>query len=297
MTSRIVSMMGLALLTAAAGCNQPTMDPNVVTIGSTKPVYFGLPKEFRALHAGLEKHLERPVRFVAQSNGESLGMQLEQGNYACALMSSLEYSQVADPSGLTLVASALNSAGKTSRKGFILARKGCEVKSIADCKGRRFAFGAHGDLLTDIAARAALEKGGVPVGELLAELLTPPPFGRDGRLYMGKDVAKTILQDPTVDVGVVDELAFQAMPDTGGNFIRGPSKDQFVKLGETEAVPEMVVVASASADRQTISDLREYLLEKVGDDSNVCSQLGVTGFVRPDRAAYDHLHSARKNKE
>lgn len=297
MTLRIVSTMGLAFLAVVAGCNKPSTDSDVVTIGSTKPVYFGLPKEFRALHAGLEKHLDRQVRFVAQSNGESLGMQLEQGNYACALMSAQEYSQVGDPSGLTLVASALNSAGRTSRKAFILARKDHEIKSIPDCKGRRFAFGTYGDLLTDTAAQAALEKGGVPVAELLVELLTPPPFGRDGRLYMGKDVAKTIMQDPTVNVGVVDELDFQAMPDSGGNFIKGPSKDQFVKLGETEAVPEMVVVAAASADRQTVASLREYLLEKVGDDPNVCSQLGVAGFAPPDRAAYDHLHGAQKDKE
>jgi len=183
----------------------------------------------------------------------------------------------------------VNAMGKTNRKALIVARASDKrFKRIGDCQDKRFAFGTYGDILTDYAARDALASNGCQLNKLLTELL-PPPFAMEGRLYVQNDAATKILLDRTVNAGVIDELVFQKLPQTGGNPITGPSKDQFRILGETAAVPEMVIVAGPSVDPAMAKRLQDYLLGEVGKDAMICKQLGVVGFAPADRAAYDRV--------
>jgi len=283
----------LSLVMVAAGCQQGAggaSDETVVQIGSTKADLFGMPAAFRALHPQLEERLGRPVRFRAQPNGPALAQQLEQGNISYAFLSAAEYASIEDPSKLTLLASGVNALGKTSRKAHLVVKTGSHVKTVADCRGKRFAFGTHGGLLTDIAAQRALEEAGVPVKDLLQELLMPP-LAFEGRLYLKENAAKTIANDLTVNAGIIDEIVYDQMPETGGNLITGPSKDQFEIVGHTVAVPEIVFVAGPAADVDLSSKLKDYLLNGVKNDERICRQLGVRGFATPDKSAYD---AARK---
>ncbi len=258
----------------------------VIQFGTTKADLFGVPAEYRALHMGLEKCFGEAVAFRAQPNGMAVGQQLEYGNIPYAILSATEYAAVENPSKLTLVASAVNSLGKTSRRAHIVVKAKSHLKTISDCAGKRFAFGTHGDLLTDIAAQKALEASGVPIKKLLPELL-PPPFALEGRLYVQDDVASKIVLDLTVNAGVIDELVFEKMPATGGNPITGPSRDEFEIVGETIEVPEMVVVAGPASDVDTTQKLKDYLLTAAKDDGALCKQLGIKGFAPADPQAYD----------
>ena len=291
--SLMVVAIFLLSMGASVGCapKDAAMDAKIVQIGSTKADLFGMPPEYRALHVRLEKCFDRRVIFTPQPDGPAIAKQLELGNLSYALMSAKEYGQIEDPGKLTLLATAVNKSGKTARKAFILTRTGSGAKAIPDCKGKRFAFGTYQDLLTDFAVQKALEDAGLPVKDLFPDLLTPPPLGLEGRLYLGDDAAKKMLPDLTVEAGVMDETVYDAMPASGGNLITGPSKDQFRVLGETMAVPELVVVAGPSADPALTEKLKDDLLNKVKDDPNVCQQLGVKGFAAPDQAGYD---AARK---
>lgn len=288
-----VAAVCLLMLGFTTGCSPSGEVPEegIVQIGSTKADLFGLPAEFRAMHAELETLLGRPVRFRAQPGGAALAQQLELGEIHYAILSAAEYAAVKDPSKLTPLASGVNALGQTTRKALLVVKAGSHVKGIADCKGRRFAFGKYGDLLTDVAAQRALEEAGVPVKDLLLELLTPPPIGLEGRLYLKDDAAKLIAADLTVNAGVIDEVVYAAMPETGGNLITGPSKDQFKIVGETIAVPEMVVVAGPAAEAQLTSKFEYYLLNRVKDSKLVCRQLGVTGFAAFKREPYDAVRA------
>ncbi|MFH1416799.1 MAG: PhnD/SsuA/transferrin family substrate-binding protein [Planctomycetota bacterium] len=289
------TVLGLcsALIVSAAGC-QPGVGTSsggrIVQIGSTKAIYIGLPAEFRALHPALEECFGGQVRFSAQPNGVALGQQLEQGGIAYAIMSAGEYAAVENPEKLTLLATGLNSLGKPASKALFVVKAKSHVKSIADCAGKRFAFGTHGDILTDLAAQRALEEAGVPVKKLLPELV-PPPLAFDGRLYLKNDVPKVIITDLTVNAGVLDEITYNGMPETGGNVITGPSRDQFEIVGETVEVPGIVFVAGPAADPTDVNKLKDFLINHAKDKQKVCEQLGVTGFAPPDKSAYDAVRS------
>lgn len=288
-----LALGSVAALVLFSGCQKPdaAKEASFVKIGTTKADLFGLPGEYRALHMRLEKRLERPVRFVAQPDGPAIAAQLEQGNLAYAFLSAAEYAAIENPERMTPLASGVNSLGRTSRKALIVARTNSSIQKIAECKGKRFAFGGYRDPLTDFAARRTIEEAGLPVKDLWPELIPPPPIAMEGRLYLRDDVAKTIANDPTVEVGVVDEVFYARLPEQGGNFITGPSRDQLRVIGETPLVPEVLVVAGPSADPQLTALLKDELLNAVKDDETACRQLGLVGFAAPDRAAYDVMRS------
>ncbi len=288
--SFILPIVSLALI-LGTGCQSSGAKPGqIVQIGTTKADLFGVPAEYRALQMGMEKTFGKPVSFNSQPNGAAIGKQLEMGNVPFAILSAAEYAAVEDPSKLTLLATGINSLGKTSRQAHIVVRANSHVKTISDCAGKRFAFGAYKDPVTDFAARNALEQAGVPLKKLLPEIL-PPPLSFEGRLYVSP--AKSWF-DLTVNAGVVDEIDFNKMPEKGGNPITGPSRDQFTIVGETAAIPEIVIVAGPSADPQQTEKLKEFLLNDAKNDQPLCNQLNVQGFAPADRAAYDAAKSVFK---
>lgn len=285
MSRRILAWIKITpVMLLAVGCQAtPGKTGRVVQIGTTKADLFGVPAEYRALHVDLEKQFNSPVSFSAQPNGTAIGQQLDMGNVPFAVLSAEEYAAVEDSSKLTLLASGVNSLGKTSRQAHIVVRANSHVKTISDCAGKRFAFGAYKDPLTDIAARKALEQAGVPMKKILPEIL-PPPLAFEGRLYVSP--AKSWF-DLTVNAGVIDEIDYNKMPEKGGNPITGPSKDQFKIVGETAAIPEIVVVAGPAADPQMTETLKNYLLNDAKANEKLCKDLNITGFAPADRAAYD----------
>jgi len=284
-----LTLWACAVVGVLGGCQQPdaVTEASFVKIGTTKADLFGLPGEYRALHMRLEKRLERPVRFVAQPDGPAIAAQLEQGNLAYAFLSAAEYAAIENPEKLTPLAAGVNSLGRTSRKALIVARSNSSIQKIAECKGKRFAFGGYRDPLTDFAARRTIEEAGLSVKDLWPELIPPPPIAMEGRLYLRDDVAKTVVNDPTVEVGVVDEAYYVRLPESGGNFITGPSRDQLRVIGETVAVPEVLFVAGPSAEPRITELLKDELLNAVKDDEAACRQLGLKGFAAPDIAAYE----------
>jgi ABC-type phosphate/phosphonate transport system substrate-binding protein len=284
----------LLILTLVTGClNQGAKIEQgpMVRVGSTRPDLFGMPAEYRALHPRLEDCFGVQVRFAAQPNGRAIGKQLELGNLQYALITAAEYADMQDTSKLTILATATNATGKTSRKALIVARATDDrLKQVSDCAGKRFAFGKYGDLLTDFAVRKALETGGTPVNKLLPEVL-PPQLLTSGRLYADNDAPLKIALDLTVNVGAVDETIFARLPEKKDSAIIGPSRDQFRVIGETSAIPELTVVAGPTADPAATEKLTAYLLNSVKEDSKVCEQLGITGFAAPEPAAYEQLRS------
>jgi len=202
-----------------------------------------------------------------------------------------EYAELEDTGKIKVVAAAVNSIGKTSRKAFIISKKSdTRIQRIADVKEKRFAFGTFGDVLTDKATKRALDQGGCPPKDILVDLF-PPPFGILGRLYMGNDACKTVSFDPTVNVGVVDEVVYASLPASGGNFIVGPSQDLVAKIGETEEIPEWAFVAGPSAKPEITAKLMEYLTTQAKGDKAVCEQLGIKGFEATDAAKYDAVRA------
>jgi ABC-type phosphate/phosphonate transport system substrate-binding protein len=291
-------LLSLTVMLASAGCQShlANIGQESIHIGSTKMGVLLLPAEYRALHPELEKIFDQPVLFDPHLNGRLIGKQLAAGRLEYAFLSSREYAEIPEGTRMELVCSAINAEGRTARKALIVAKSTSDVQTLADCRGQRFAFGPEGDLLLDHATVAALKKAGVAVSDLRREL---PPLSLTGRLHAvggSGDVAKAVAFDLTIPCGVVDEITFKSLPETGGSMLSGPSRDQFRVLGETEPVPEMVVVAGPKADPAKTLLLKNFLIARAKENEAICQQMGVAGFAEPDAKAYAESRKLTKTE-
>jgi ABC-type phosphate/phosphonate transport system substrate-binding protein len=137
MVSGIAALMVFAVMSAGCGQASRGAGDDIIMVGTTKADPFGIPAEYRALHAGMEDALGRPVRFSPQPSGEAISQQLKMGDMEFAILSAQDYASMADASGLKLLATAVNEMGRTSRKALLIARASDQrFKSVADCSGK-----------------------------------------------------------------------------------------------------------------------------------------------------------------
>ncbi|MCK6482570.1 MAG: PhnD/SsuA/transferrin family substrate-binding protein [Phycisphaerae bacterium] len=285
------------LLTAAclAGCQQRFSFKPAVHVGSTKAPVIGLvfvPQEYLALQARLEELFDTHVLFDPGLSADAILQQLAEGRWQFAILSAGEYLGATPRQGVQPLAVSICPNDRPTMHGLLVARKDSGVNQISDCKGKRFAFGPAGDLLYDYAARAALNNAGVADSDLARELL--PQFVVSGRLHLGgrgAEVARVVAFDPTVPAGVIDEIAFARLPESGGNVIMGPSRDMFTIIGSTLDVPDQIVLAGAGVDPVMSEKLRNYFIKRIKDEPKVCEQMGVRGFVEPSAGV---LETARQ---
>jgi hypothetical protein len=271
----------------ALGCQNRLADG--IDFGTTKAPVISVvfvPAEYRALQAGMESLFEAPVRFNT-TNAAGIAFQLNDGRWPYAILSAAEYASLPeeDVSKLNALAMGVFPDGQPTRSGVIVANVNSKVNVLADCRGKRFAFGPHKDLLLDYAARAALRNAGVQEADLTREL---PPISITGRLNLGSamDVLRIVAFDLTVHAGVVDAATFAKLPDTGGNFVTGPSKDMYRIIGTTDRIPGPIVLASPTADAVQTQKLQNFLLTHVSKDETICAQLGLKGFRAFDGKLY-----------
>lgn len=294
MTRRITAALGLLTLVPLCGCQvgRFSLKADPIHIGTTRLPILGavlVPGEYLALQANLEKLYDRAVLLEPGLSPSGIASHLAAGRHQFAILTATEYASITDVSNLELVAAGVGEGGSQMYKGLILASAKSDVQSLADVRGKRFAFGPAKDLLLDYAAHTALSDAGVSDKDIKDEIPLPPLFAKRIHLANSGDIAKTIAFDGGVPAGVVDEATYKALPDSGGSFLTGPSKDLFRQLGETPAVPGMIVVAGIKADPVTVQKMKAFLLERVRPDKEpeICKQMKVSGFADPDRAAYE----------
>ena len=289
MTPRTWGLAAIVILASLTGCQAPgrvaILAKPGIHIGSTRIGLFLLPADFYALHPKLEHLFNAPVLFDPDVSGEAIAQHLVAGRRHFGILSGGEFASIKDPQKLEIVAVAIGDDGSPTHKGLIIASTKSGVASIADLKGKRFAFGPGGDLTMDVAARAALRDGGVSESDLAREIPIPPvSFSPQLHLASGLDVAKAVAFDAGIPAGAVDQGTFDKLPATGGNFLAGPSRDMYTVLGETQPMPGMVVVSGPKTDAVFVQKMRAFLLERVkpATEPDICKQLKVAGFVNPE---------------
>lgn len=169
------------------------------------------------------------------------------------------------------------------RRGVIVSRADSGIRTFAELRGHRFAFGPKADPVLDVATKAAMEAHGVSVEDLRKEILPVP-----GTLQYHPnsfEVAKEVIHGGT-PAGVLDADEFALMPATGGRFSwRGFrfSRDQFNIIGYTDPVrmdtlEDARFLASLTVDEHTRSAVRARLASLAQREPQALRTLGFQAF-------------------
>jgi ABC-type phosphate/phosphonate transport system substrate-binding protein len=311
-------VLGVAVL--ACGCAGETFSKSVwdpfhvqpLFLTGAKPVRIGLARSeaqprdsilnpltwlpirrtpWASLERGLSEALRRPV-VVEDLEPFQVAAHLRSGRIQFAWLSAADYLELLKDGELGN-ALALSEGG--ARRGLIVASAKSDVRSLADIKSRRFAFGPKDDPVLHLGALKTLGTAGVTADDVAKELLPIP-----GTLQFhisSAEAAKEVvyglnLGGLSTAAGVIDESEYMSYPETGGRLLPLPtfSKDQFSILARTEPVkietiPNGPFLAGAEADAKMAAAVRDYLVAAEKKDKTALRDLGVSRFeAAPDGA-------------
>lgn len=295
--------VGVAL---AVGCTSTPVtrlvDPLGVFFSQEEPVRIGinrvhLPLSPLAWHPpwwplqeALTREVGRPVQFESLQPFQ-IKAHLRDGRLSFALVTATDYAEIAEGGIPKLLCVAVHSAGRSERVGLIVVAANSDVKSVADLKGKRFAFGPRRHPVLHVAAVDALAQGGVSVADLRKELL-PLPGSLQFHLN-GPEAAKAIVYEFGIEAGVIDELAYEQWPATGGTLLPlSFSRDQVRVLARTAAVPEDAVLVAPDCDPDLAAKVKRFLEAGANDVPAVLEPLGIAKFV-PGQAAAHQAFAAK----
>jgi ABC-type phosphate/phosphonate transport system substrate-binding protein len=316
MTRRITATLVLMGLALAGGCFEATFSKSIWDPAHLQPLYFGKdPVRIGLVQAGgedsllnpaawlemkrppwyalqreLSKELKRPV-VVQTLKPFQVAAHLASGRIQIGMLPAADYlelikdKELADGGTLGEVL-ALSEAGE--RRGVIVASAKSDIHSVADLKGRRFAFGPKGDPVLYEAALACLKREGLSVDDIAREIIPIP-----GSLQFhisSAEAAKEIVYGFGVgkrrtEAGVIEEWDYDSFPDTGGRLL--PlirfSKDQFRVLARTDPVASGIVgdgpvLASPDADPDLAATVRDFLLAAADKHQGALRDLGIKQF-------------------
>jgi ABC-type phosphate/phosphonate transport system substrate-binding protein len=284
-----------------AGCQQLVTDP-VATPGKfleeiaalfalgKEPVRIGITREditwigappWDALQQTLTHELGRPVHFM-QLRPFQVRLQMDFNRLDFAMVSTgALVSQFANSDVAEVIACPISADHGSTRQGVILASAKSELKSVADLKGQRFAFGPRGDAVLHLAAMRALQDAGVGPDDIKKELLPVP--GALQHHLSGQEAAKAAVYEEGTAACVVEEHEYEKWPETGGKLLTGKvSKDQVRVIGHTPEVPEGAILASKKADPALVDQVKAFLLERVAQKTEIVARMDLTGFEPAD---------------
>ena|GEM_PF-4904745 len=303
-----VTCAGLVLCTfATAGCSRPTFSESIwnpfhlelnfdinrqpVRIGIVHsqegPLALGnwfLVRQappYAGFRDRLAQHLECGVQ-IQELKPFQIAAHLQSGRIQYALVSDENYEAMTEPGA---VGEVLASAVPLIRRGVIVASAKSDIHSLAEIKGKRFAFGPKDDAVLAVAALKALEEAGVAKDNIQKELLPiVPNLDRLQYHISSREAAKEIVYGIGTGVGVVEWAEYEAFPETGGRLIPlRLAKDDFRTLGETETVRSETslagpFIASAQADPETTRKVVEFLSKAHAKNRKALHDIGLARF-------------------
>jgi len=168
---------------------------------------------------------------------------------------------------VTLLAMEQNDGAKTF-KGMIVVRKDSPIRTIADLRGKRFAFGDESSTIGRYLAQLQLVNAGITAKDLKHHAF----LGRHDRVFAAVEVGD-------FDAGAVKENTFE----------KQNAKGTLRVLAQFDNVTKPWV-ARARLNARVAEALRTSLLGM--KDPAVLADFGVTGFLPATDADYDPIRQA-----
>ena len=239
-----------------------------------------VPAPWLPLQKRMSDALGREVQ-VLQLKPFQIQAKFTRGELDFALVSATQYFRIARKPNCTVLATTSNPDGSTANYGLIIVGADATVQSLADLKGKRFAFGPIHHSILHIAAANALMQAGVAPSDLTPELL--PPFGFHVNAF---EAAKSVLYEG-VTAAVVDQQTFDGWPASGGDVLRGTlSRDRFGVLAKTDPVPNDVFLAGSKTQPGLVQRVQDFLVGTASGNAEILETMGIGGFVAVDETAY-----------
>jgi len=228
-------------------------------------------KNFSPLAEYLSRKLHRKIDLKVAVDFQGAVRDLEQGITQFTFFTPSTYIEAHERFAAKVLVKALKE-GKPFHHAVIITRENSGINSMADIKGRSFAFGDIHSTSSHIVPRAMLLAEGIDLKDLLYYN------------YLGhhNDVIKAVMNGDFDAGGVMESMALK-------------HKDSGIKmLRYSEEIAEFNITVSNSLDNDMVSQIKKALLVLNDTDAETRNVLhsineGYTGFTEAEDRDYDNV--------
>lgn len=236
----------------------------------------------KAMSADFKRDVALDLCFLQQ-----VAFGLDNGFYHFAMLTPLQYAQLARKTAYPVVAIPRDTHGRAVRPALLVVRANGDIEEIEQLRGKVIAFGPASDARTTYAGLELLARHGVEKTDLALEAL-PLPGSLKNVLTM-RAVAQSVINNSSA-AGFIDQAAWEALPERD-NRRNEPARDKLRVIGQTRPVPDLLLVASPKTDEKTTHNVREFLLRIEQEHPDAARAMQIDGYVVPES---DVLESCRR---
>lgn len=266
--------VGAALITTLVALTMPAIS------GAQEPLVLGvhpflstteLHKRFTPLAEYLGRELGRPVEIRVNSSYESHVESIGTGQVDLAFMGPAAYVKLIDKYGeIPLLAAFETTTGRTFT-GIIFVKKGSPIKTLAQLKGKSFAFGPAPSTMTNLVPHYMLLEAGLDLQDL----------GSSEFLTNHENIVLGVLAG-RYDAGAVKDDIFNQYEPQG-----------LQALAVSDPMFDHIFVAKATLPKGTVRKISEILLSlknsEEGRRSLAAIQNNLLALVPGKDSDYDNL--------
>ena len=195
-------------------------------------------KRFSPLADYLGKRLGRPVTIDISSTYDTHIQKLANGFLDVAFMGPASYVKLTGQSGRRPILAAFETTSGKTFRGYIIARSDSPLASLAQLKGKRFAFGDPDSTLSHVVPRHMLLKSGIDIKQ----------FTEVKYLANHDNIALGVLSG-AYDAGAVKQETFHQYQSQG-----------LKSLAVSPPIPDHLFVARTGLPQSTVQALTKALL-------------------------------------
>jgi phosphonate transport system substrate-binding protein len=225
------------MLAGAAFADPPAPAPYVLAVHPYLPAA-ELAARFRPLAEVLQRELGRGVSVRIGQDYSDHFEAIGRDQVDVAFLGPVEYVRVIGTYGQKPLLARFEVNHRTELHGVIFVRRGSPLRTLADLRGRRVAFGDPNSTMANVVPRWVLGRAGVPLSALAGYRF----------LATHEDIALAVLSGD-YDAGAVKQEVFDRFRDRGLEL-----------LAELPTTPDHLFVARANLPAAEIERLRAVLL-------------------------------------
>ncbi|OIJ18122.1 hypothetical protein BKP45_11030 [Anaerobacillus alkalidiazotrophicus] len=228
----------------------------------------------------LEDHLERPILIIQKQTYDEVNELLKNGEVDLAFICSLSYVIGTEEGYMVDVATTIIDNSDTYRS-YIITHKNSGLETLADLKGKRFAFADPYSYTGRLAALEMIDQMGYTANDFFEE--TFYTYSHD---YSVSAVARG-----AVDGAAVDSILFDMLLDLENE---DAMQIQIVQKGPWAGAPPIVV--SHKTDENLKTEIKELILSLNENPrgQHILQELKIQEYVPINREKYQPIRDAMK---
>lgn len=274
-------------LFAVTGCEKPKLEPRPQKNFGQQEILIGLIPEqnifrqrerYQFLKKYLSDSLGINVNFTSLSRYGNIIEHFTTEKMDAAFFGSFTYALAYNQIGVEPIARSVNLDGTSTYHGYLFVRKDSAIRTVADMKGKRFAFVERATTAGYLFPLVYFKKNGI---------VNVHAYLKESFFAGSHDAAILAVLNREADVGVAKNTIYDQMATENPRI-----EKELLILATSGVVPQNCLAVRKDIDPELKHSLKQALLDmdKNPEGSEALKRFGARGFIETRNSDYKYLY-------